>query len=90
MTASGGLFSSEPGSLIKRPRDLFDNPAPSGTSLAAEATLLMSLYTGDQDLNAAARGYLRSVGFLMERYPSSAGQSLAVLTSLERGLTSWP
>ena len=83
--SNGGLFSSEPGSLIKRPRDLFDNPAPSGTSLAAEATLLLSLYTGDQDLNAAAQGYLRSAAFLMDRYPSSAGQSLAVLTSLERG-----
>ena len=82
---SGGLFSSEPGSLIKRPRDLFDNPAPSGTSLAAEATLLLALYTGDQDLNQAAEGYLRSVGFLMDRYPSAAGQSLALQTSLNRG-----
>jgi hypothetical protein len=82
---NGGLFSSEPGSLIKRPRDLFDNPAPSGTSLAAEATLLLALYTGDQDLTAAAEGYLRSVGFLMDRYPSAAGQSLALQTSLHRG-----
>ena len=82
---SGGLFSSEPGSLIKRPRDLFDNPSPSGTSLAVEATLLLALYTGDQDLDAAAEGYLRSVGFLMERYPSAAGHSLALLTSLHRG-----
>jgi uncharacterized protein YyaL (SSP411 family) len=82
---NGGLFSSEPGTLIKRPRDLFDNPAPAGTSLATEATLLMALYRGDQDLDAAARGYLRSVGFLMDRYPSAAGQSLALLTSLDRG-----
>ncbi|HEX2421147.1 MAG TPA: N-acylglucosamine 2-epimerase, partial [Acidimicrobiia bacterium] len=82
---NGGLFSSEPGTLIKRPRDLFDNPAPAGTSLATEATLLMALYTGDQDLASAARGYLRSVGFLMDRYPSAAGQSLALLTSLDRG-----
>jgi uncharacterized protein YyaL (SSP411 family) len=82
---NGGLFSSEPGSLIKRPRDLFDNPAPSGTSLAAEATLLLALYTGDQDLHQAAEGYLRSVGFLMDRYPSAAGQSLALQASLNRG-----
>lgn len=82
---NGGLFSSEPGNLIKRPRDLFDNPAPAGTSLATEATLLIALYTGDQDLDSAARGYLRSVGFLMDRYPSAAGQSLALLTSLDRG-----
>jgi uncharacterized protein len=82
---NGGLFSSEPGTLIKRPRDLFDNPAPSGTSLATEASLLLALYTGDQDLEMAARGYLRSVGFLMDRYPSAAGQSLALLSSLHRG-----
>ena len=82
---SGGLYSSEPGSLIKRPRDLMDNPAPSGNSLAAEAMLLLGLYTGDQALSAAAEEYLRSVGFLMDRYPSAAGQSLAVQTSVLRG-----
>jgi len=82
---SGGLYSSETGSLIKRPRDLMDNPAPSGTSLAAEATLLLALYTGDQALMAAAEGYLRSVAFLMDRYPTAAGQSLALQTSLLRG-----
>ena len=82
---SGGLFSSEPGSLIKRPRDLFDNPAPSGTSLAAEATLLLSLYTGDQELRATAEGYLGSMSFLMDRYPSATGQGLAIHTSLQRG-----
>ena len=82
---SGGLYSSEPGSLIKRPRDLMDNPAPSGTSLAAEAMLLLALYTGDQALRAAAEGYLRSVAFLMDRYSSAAGQSLALHTSLLRG-----
>ena len=82
---NGGLFSSEPGTLIKRPRDLFDNPAPSGTSLATEASLLLALYSGDQDLEIAAREYLRSVGYLMDRYPSGAGQSLALLSSLHRG-----
>ena len=82
---SGGLYSSETASLIKRPRDLMDNPAPSGTSLAAEATLLLSLYTGDQALRTDAEGYLRSVGFLMDRFPSAAGQSLALQTSLLRG-----
>ena len=81
----GGLFSSEPGSLIKRPRDLMDNPAPSGTSVAAEATLLLALYTGDHTLTAAAEGYLRTVGFLMDRHPSAIGQSLAIQTSLLRG-----
>jgi uncharacterized protein YyaL (SSP411 family) len=82
---SGGLYSSETGDLIKRPRDLMDNPAPSGTSLGAEAILMLGLYTGEQALIAAAEGYLRSVAFLMDRFPSAAGQSLALQTSLLRG-----
>ena len=82
---NGGLFSSEPGRLIKRPRDLMDNPAPSGTSLAAEAMLLLALYTGEVALAEAAEGYLRSVAFLIDRYPSAVGQGMALQTSLLRG-----
>ena len=39
----GAMFTSESDDLIKRPRDLFDNPLPSGNSLAAEAVLMLSL-----------------------------------------------
>jgi uncharacterized protein YyaL (SSP411 family) len=81
----GGLFASSTSELLKRPQDLFDNPAPSGTSLASEACLLLSLYTGDAGLRERALRYLRSLGKIMERYPSGAGHALAVLTSLERG-----
>ncbi|MGH8927898.1 MAG: thioredoxin domain-containing protein [Acidimicrobiia bacterium] len=79
-----GLFSTFADQLIKRPRDLFDNPSPSGTALAAEATLLLSLYTGDLTLRTQAEGYLRSVGPIMERYPSAAGHALGVLASMNR------
>jgi hypothetical protein len=81
----GGLYSSEPSTLIRRPRDLFDNPSPSGTSLAAEATLIASLYTGDQDMRERAETYLRMSGTLIERYPSAAGHAMAVIASLGRG-----
>ena len=62
-----------------------DNPAPSGTSLGAEARLMLGLYTGDQTMIEAAEGYLRSVAFLMDRFPSAAGHSLALQSSLLRG-----
>lgn len=81
----GGLFSSEPSELPKRPRDLFDNPSPSGSSLAAEAMLLLSLYTGDAETRALAEEYVRSLGTLIERYPTAAGHALALVSSLERG-----
>ncbi|HSL25341.1 MAG TPA: thioredoxin domain-containing protein, partial [Acidimicrobiia bacterium] len=81
----GGLFASSSSDLIKRPQDLLDTPSPSGTSLAAEACLVLSLYTGDPDLRDRAGGYLRSLGQIIERYPSAAGHALAVLLSLDRG-----
>jgi uncharacterized protein YyaL (SSP411 family) len=45
----------------------------------------MSLYTGDEDLKQSATEYLRSAGFIIDRYPTAAGQSLALLASLDRG-----
>jgi uncharacterized protein YyaL (SSP411 family) len=81
----GGLYSSEPSELPKRPKDQFDNPSPSGTSLAAEAMLFLSLYTGDEKERELAEEYLRSVGMLIDRYPTAAAHALAVIASLHRG-----
>ena len=83
--ADGTLFSATAGDLFKRPRDLFDNPSPSGTSLAAEAMLWLSLYTGETDLRERAQGYLQQQAALFSRYPSGAGYGLAVATSLQLG-----
>ncbi|MGQ0848071.1 MAG: thioredoxin domain-containing protein [Actinomycetota bacterium] len=84
-SADGALYSSQSNDLIKRPRDLFDNPSPSGNSLAAEAMLLLSLYTGDLDLKQLAEAALKSAGMLIERYPTGAGYALSLLVSLHRG-----
>ena len=79
------MYTSEPNELIKRPKDIFDNPLPSGNSLAAEALLLLSLYTGDGELREIAEANLGAITPLLIRYPGGAGHALSVLASLERG-----
>jgi hypothetical protein len=83
---AGGFFTNEQThELPKRPKDVFDNPSPSGNSLAAEALLTMSLYTGDQTIRAAAEDTLKGLGMVMDRYPTGAPYALAVLHSVHRG-----
>jgi uncharacterized protein len=84
-TDEGAMFTSESDDLIKRPRDLFDNPLPSGNSLAAEALLMLSLYTGESELRDRAEGNLAAVTPLLSRYPGGAGHALAVLVSIHTG-----
>ncbi|HUO46057.1 MAG TPA: thioredoxin domain-containing protein [Acidimicrobiia bacterium] len=82
----GGFFTSEEsGDLPKRAKDLFDNPSPSGNSLAAEGLLLLSLYTGDAKQREAALSTLGAQALIMERYPTAAMYALAVLHSIHRG-----
>jgi uncharacterized protein YyaL (SSP411 family) len=81
----GAMYTSQTDDLIKRPRDLFDNPSPSGNSLAAEALLALSLYTGENDLRELALSNLTAITPLVERYPSGVGYGLALLTTIERG-----
>jgi hypothetical protein len=83
---AGGFFTNEQThELPKRPKDVFDNPSPSGNALAAEALLMMSLYTGDQNTRAAAEDALTGLGMVMARYPTGAPYALAVLHSVHRG-----
>jgi hypothetical protein len=85
--ATGGFFATaaDAEELIARPRDVMDNPSPSGNSLAAEALLLLSLYTGDGGMRARADEALRAGALLVERYPQAAGHLLAVLHTVHRG-----
>ena len=82
---AGAMFTSESDDLIKRPRDLFDNPLPSGNSLAAEALLMLALYTGDGELRQRAEANLAAVAPVLSRYPSGAGHALAVTASIHIG-----
>ena len=84
-TDEGAMFTSETDDLIKRPRDLFDNPLPSGNTLAAVALLQLALYTGEHDLRQAAEANLRAIAPLIERYPSGVGYGLALLSTLQTG-----
>ncbi len=78
----GAMFSSETDDLIKRPRDLFDNPLPSGNTLAAEALLQLSLYTGENELRESALTNLKGIAPLIDRYPSGVGYGMALLDTI--------
>ena len=84
----GGFFTTpdDGEALVTRPKDQMDNPLPSGNSLAAEALVTLSAYTGEADLRAAAEGTIRAGGRIVARYPSAAGHLLAVLASVHRGV----
>ena len=72
--------------LVADPQDLFDNPLPSGNSLAAEALIGLSLSTGDRRYRAAADTALRAGAGIAARYPTAVGHLLAVAASVETGL----
>jgi uncharacterized protein YyaL (SSP411 family) len=65
--------------LIVRPRDFSDNAIPSGSSVAAEALLLMASLTGDEDYSRKAVLLLRTVRDYMTQYPSGFGHWLCAL-----------
>jgi uncharacterized protein YyaL (SSP411 family) len=65
--------------LVSRPRDLFDNAAPSGTSLAVEALLRLEVYTGDTSLGERAEQVLRGMARVMAQYPRGFGHLLNAL-----------
>jgi len=80
----GGFFTtgSDAEALITRPKDQYDSPHPSANSMAAEALLMASLYTGDGNLRGLAEGTIRAGGSLIQGAPTGVGHLLAVLSSL--------
>ena len=83
---AGGFFTAEAtGELPKRPKDIFDNPTPSGNALAAEALLTLSLYTGEEGTRRQAIETLRGLGVILERYPTGAAYALGVLHNIHQG-----
>src|SRR5881296_2575733 len=65
--------------LIVRPRNLFDNAVPCGTSVAVETLLRLSVLTGDARYEATALKALRPMADLMARYASGFGRFLGAL-----------
>ena len=80
----GGFFTTgtDAEALITRLKDQYDSPHPSANSMAAEAALMASLYTGDGELRTQAEGAIRAGGRLIEGAPTGVGHLLAVLSSL--------
>jgi uncharacterized protein YyaL (SSP411 family) len=77
----GGFFQtgSDAESLLVRPKELFDNAAPSGNSMAAELLLRLSQVTGDETYERTGVSALRVAANLMTRAPAAFGHALGAL-----------
>ena len=65
--------------LVVRPRNLFDNAVPSGTSVAIDWLLRLAVIVGEERYEAIALKALRPMADLMQRYPSGFGRYLSAL-----------
>jgi hypothetical protein len=65
--------------LVVRPRNLFDNAVPCGTSVAIEWLLKLGVFFGEERFEAVALKALRPMADLMTRYPSGFGRYLSAL-----------
>jgi uncharacterized protein YyaL (SSP411 family) len=77
----GGFYDtgSDHERLIVRPRNLFDNAVPCGSSVAIETLLRLAVLTGEGAYQTRALSALRPMGDLMSRYPSGFGRFLCAL-----------
>jgi len=65
--------------LIVRPRNLFDNAVPCGSSVAIETLFRLAILTGESRYESAALKALRPMADLMTRYASGFGRFLCAL-----------
>ncbi len=65
--------------LVTRPRDVYDNAAPSGTSVAAEVLLKLALFLDRADYRQRAEDVLEVLAGGMERVPGGFGRLLCAL-----------
>jgi uncharacterized protein YyaL (SSP411 family) len=65
--------------LVVRPRNLFDNAVPSGTSVAIDWLLRLAVILGEERYETVALAALRPMADLMQRYPSGFGRYLSAL-----------
>jgi uncharacterized protein YyaL (SSP411 family) len=64
---------------VVRPRNIFDNAVPSGTSATIEWLLRLAIVTGEARYETVALGALRPMADIMQRYPSGFGRYLGAL-----------
>ena len=65
--------------LVARPRDIFDNATPSGTSVAVDTLLRLAIHADEQRFRDIAETVLRSLSEPMSRMPSGFGRLLSAL-----------
>jgi uncharacterized protein YyaL (SSP411 family) len=70
---------SDQEALVVRPRSLFDNAVPSGTSVAIELLLRLAIHTGEESYERQALRALRPMADVMSRYPTGFGRYLGAL-----------
>ena len=70
---------SDQEALVVRPRSLFDNAVPSGTSVAIELLLRLGAHTGEASYEKQALRALRPMADVMSRYPTGFGRYLGAL-----------
>ncbi|HVE73440.1 MAG TPA: thioredoxin domain-containing protein [Thermoanaerobaculia bacterium] len=77
---NGGFFDTptDHEKLITRPKDLFDNATPAGSSVAADVLLRLALLFGHEEYARLATETLESEWPLAEKYPSGFGFLLGV------------
>ena len=77
----GGFFDtgSDHERLIVRPRNLYDNAVPCGSSVAVEALLRLAALTGDERYERHAVSALRPMADLLGRHPTAFGRFLCAL-----------
>jgi len=65
--------------LVVRPRNLFDNAVPSGSSAAIDWLLRLSVFFGEERYEALALKALRPMADLMRRHPTGFARYLGAL-----------
>jgi len=77
----GGFYDtgSDHETLVVRPRDVFDNAQPCGSSVASDVLLRLAVFTGNADYSAKAAAPLRSLHQAMSQSPGGAGHWLSAL-----------
>lgn len=77
---NGGFYDTpiDHEKLITRPKDLFDNATPGGTSVTCDVLLRHALLFGNEDYARVATEALEATWPLMQRYPSGFGFLLSV------------
>ena len=80
--ADEGVFFDTPADgeqLVVRPRDLYDNATPSGTSAAVHALIRLARLSGGPEYERVAGGVLEGLGRLAGEVPQGFGHLLCAL-----------